>query len=296
MKGCARSCILGMLLFLAVGGALHVYLRRFGMLEPQIWWASGVAGLFVSMSIGYAMGIITISKERAMLLGATVGQPPQDGKWVAVSGVIRALNPLRAPISGAAVIAYSYEMYRMERVGKSSSKVTYYEGKGLTPSTIASKQGAIRLLAVPTLDVPPESTDSSTAYTNARQYVDTTTFEKRKREPFGTDKEAADDDGMYRVDKRNTDGDVDVVELTLEERHIKQGETVCAFGLYSSQRGGLVPHPNWAKTARIMRGDASAVADQLRKRMLWYAFGIVFFSAAAFGIVMLYKRAASALV
>ena len=295
MKGCARTCLLGLLFFLAASGAFYLYLRGFGVLDPQIWWASGGAGLCVSLVISYALAIETVSRERRMLLGAMVGQPPQDGKWVAVSGPIRSLNPLRTPITGVSAIAYSYEMYRMERSGKNTSKVTYYEGKALTPSTIASKQGAIRLLAVPTLDVPSEDPEGQLARSNATQYVQTTTFEKSTRQPFGTDKEAEDDDGMYRVDKKSSDREVDVADLRLEEKHIKQGETVCAFGLYSAQRGGLVPHPNWSKPVRLMRGDANAVADQLRNRMIRYSIGIVFFSAATFGIVKLYQRAASAI-
>jgi hypothetical protein len=291
MKGCARSCLLGLIFFLAASGAFYVYLRGFGELEPQIWWASGGAGLCVSIVVSYAIGIARMSKERAMLLGAMVGRPPDDGKWVAVSGTIRSLNPLRTPLTGVSAVAYSYEIYRMERIGKSTSKVTYYEGKALTPSTIASKQGAIRLLAVPTLDVPVEDVGSEMARMNAQQYVETTTFEKSTRQPFGTDKEAADDDGMYRVDKKNSDRDVDLADSILEERHIKQGEMVCAFGLYSSHRGGLVPHPNWSKPARIMRGDANTVAGQLRSRMIKYSIGIVIFSAAAFGIVKLYQSA-----
>jgi hypothetical protein len=291
MKGCARSCLLGLLFFVAASGAFYVYLRELGELEPQLWWASGGAGLCVSLAVGYATGIAKMSKERAMLLGAMVGRPPDDGKWVAVSGTIRSLNPLRTPLTGVAAVAYSYEIYRMERSGKSTAKVTYYEGKALTPSTIASKQGAIRLLAVPTLDVPVEDAGSEMARMNAQQYVETTTFEPTTRQPFGTDKEAADDDGMYRVDKKPTDNDVDLADCILEERHIKQGETVCAFGLYSSQRGGLVPHPNWSKPARIMRGDANAVAGQLRSRMIKYSIGIVITSAAAFGIVKLYQSA-----
>lgn len=296
MKGCARSCILGLIFFLAVSGAFYLYLRGFGVLNPQIWWASGGAGLCVSLAVSYALGIGKMSTERGMLLGAMIGQKPQDGKWVAVSGPIRSLNPLRTPITGVSAIAYSYEMYRMERSGKSTTKVTYYEGKALTPSTIASKQGAIRLLAVPTLDVPAEDPESQIARSNATQYVQATTFEKSTRQAFGTDKEAEDDDGMYRVDKRGSDREIDVADLRLEEKHVKQGETVCAFGLYSAQRGGLVPHPNWSKPVRIMRGDANAVADQLRNRMIRYAIGIVFFSAAAFGIVLLYQRAAPASV
>lgn len=291
MKGCARSCLLGLLFFLAAGGAFYVYLREFGVLEPQVWWASGAAGLCVSLVLGYAFGIATAWRERAMLLGAMVGHPPADGAWVAVSGTIRSLNPLQAPFSGVPAIAYSYEVYRMVRSGRSTSKATYYEGKALTPSTIASKQGAIRLLAVPQLDVPAENLATEAAYHNARRYIRATTFEKGRSEPLTMDKEAADDDGMYRFDKQGSDREIEVEECMLEERHIKQGEVVCAFGLYSSQRGGLVPHPNWSKTARIMRGDANAVADQLRSRIIKYSIGIVIFAAAAFVIVKLYQSA-----
>jgi hypothetical protein len=67
-----------------------------------------------------------------------------------------------------------------------------------------------------------------------------------------------------------------VSDCDFEERHIRNGETVCAFGLYSRERGGLVPHANWAKPTRIMRGEASVVAEQLRLRLRrWKTFAIV---------------------
>jgi hypothetical protein len=68
---------------------------------------------------------------------------------------------------------------------------------------------------------------------------------------------------------------------------------VCAFGLYSASRGGLVPHPNWSRTARLMRGDATTVSDQLGNRIIKYAIGAVIFAAATFGIVKLYESRSS---
>jgi hypothetical protein len=94
---------------------------------------------------------------------------------------------------------------------------------------------------------------------------------------------------MFRVDKKRSDDEVEIAQCQLEERHIKQGEMVCAFGLYSSARGGLIPHPNWAKQARLMRGDANTVAGQLRTRIIKYAFGVVICAGIAFGIVRLYE-------
>lgn len=295
MKGCARTCLLWLIGCVAAGGVFYVYLRQFGEHKPQLWWASGGAGVCVVLTISYAVAIRTSVKERSMLLGAMVGRPPDDGAWVAVSGTIRSLNPLRTPLTGVPAVAYQYEIYRMESSGgrnSSSSKTTYYQGKALAPSTITTRQGAVRLLAVPTLDVPAENTQTPAAIANAQQYVSNTEFQTSntlKEHRTGVEQESTDDDGVFRVDKRGSEQEVDIEACTLEERHIKQGEMVCAFGLYSSMRGGLIPHPNWANQARLMRGDATTVANQLRTRMIKYFLGIVFFGAAAYGIVRLYE-------
>jgi hypothetical protein len=298
MKGCARTCLLWILGWAAASAAFAFYLRRFGMLDPQIWWASAGGGLCVTLAMSYSIGIATAAKERSMLLGAMVGQPPVDGKWVAISGPIRSNEPLRTPITAQSAVAYEYDMYRVENRGSgrnsSSSRYSYYDGKALAPSTIATRQGGVRLLAVPMLDVKSEETLSSAAIANARQYVAETTFQTRqtpKEHRVGMEQEQTDDDGIFRVDKRSyVDRDVDIGDLTLTEKFIRQGETVCAFGLYSAARGGLIPHPNWAKQIRLMRGDATAVAAQLKTRMIKYVFGILFFGGAAYGIVYLYER------
>jgi hypothetical protein len=304
MKGCARSCLLSLIGWAAASGAFFYYLRQFGVHTPQLWWASAGAGLFSVFSISYAVAIVKFAKERSMLLGAMVGQPPIDGQWVAVSGTIRSIDPLRTPITGVPAVAYDYDIYRMETrsSGRSSSttKHSYYEGKALAPSTIATRQGAVRLLAVPTLDVPAEDIKTEAGTLNVKQYVSETTFQTYstpKSAKVGMEQELTDDDGMFRIDKKGpSELDVDLADCTLSERHIKQGETVCAFGLYSAARGGLIPHPNWAKQARLMRGDATAVAGQLRTRMIKYVFGILIFGGAAFGVVKLYEHYARTLM
>lgn len=293
MKGCARTCLLWLIGWAAASAAFFAYLGRFGVDNDAIPWAAVGAGFCLTIAVAYVIGIVSFAKERRMLLDAMVGRPPNDGEWVAVSGPIRSINPLHAPMTGVPVVAYTYEIYRMESSGKSSSRVTYYDGKGLAPSTIASKQGAIRLLSVPTLDVPAESTDTMAAMEKAAEYVKTTTFETRqmpKSERTSAEDEWTDDDGSFRVDKKQSGNDVNLEDCFLVEHHIKQGETVCAFGLYSAARGGLIPHENWAKQTRIMRGDATNVANQLRSRIIKYVIGIVFFAAASYGITLWYAH------
>jgi hypothetical protein len=296
MKGCARSCLLWLVGWAALGGAFFFYLRQLGVYVPQLWWAAGGAGFCAVCAISYAIAIRGFAKERSMLLESMVGKPPNDGEWVAVSGTIRSVEPLRTPLTGTPAVAYEYDIYRIESSrgrNSSSHKHSYYEGKALASSTISTRHGAVRLLAVPTLDVPNENILTEAGTINARQYVSETTFQTRstpKGEKIGLEQEMADDDGMFRLDKMSESApEVDIADCQLTEKSIKQGEAVCAFGLYSAARGGLIPHPNWAKQGRLMRGDATTVANQLRSRMIKYVFGILIFGGAAFGIVKLYE-------
>jgi hypothetical protein len=293
MKGCARTCLLQLLGWGVASFAFYFYLQSLGDLGAPLYWASIGAGLCVMLAIGYAWAIRNGAVERNMLLEAASGAPPEDGRWVAVSGRIHSMHSLQGPLTGEDVVAYQYKISRHERSGKNSSEVTYFDGKAVVPSTIATRHGSIRLLAMPAFDVPasPFARYQETVQ-RAHEYVATTPFQTSstpKDRKIGMNEESTDDDGNFRVDKRwYPDRDVDLDGFQFEEKHIKQNETVCAFGLYAKERGGIIPHPNWAKQTRIMRGDAHDVAKQLRTRITKYVIGIVVFGAAAYGIVRIY--------
>ncbi|HEX7150191.1 MAG TPA: hypothetical protein VF618_01800 [Thermoanaerobaculia bacterium] len=299
MKGCARGCILWVLGWGAAAGSFYYYfvsLRDFG---PPMYWASAVAGLLVVAAIGYALGIGTAYRERRLLLDAMAGTPPVDGEWAAVSGAIHATTPLTAPFSGQKVVAYEYKVDRHERHGRTSSQVVYFDGKALVPSSITTRHGSVRILCVPAFtDVTAESLDSSHAVKRAQAYLAATEFahyETSEKRRTRLDEEWTDADGNFRADWQYNTAQIDLTDnFRLEEKHIKQNEQVCAFGLYSRDRGGLIPHPNWAKHTRLMRGDPSKVAAQLRSRMIRYAVGVVVCSALVYGIVWWYGAEAGA--
>lgn len=301
MKGCARSCILWLLGWGAAAYAFYRYfvtLRDFG---PPMYWASAIAGLLVVAVIGYALGIATTYRERAMLLDAIAGTPPEDGQWVALSGTIHATTPLTGPISGARAVMYEYRISKTQRATKGgTTEVVLYEGKALVPSTIATRQGSVRLLALPALnEIPAATVSSAEALKNARQYAAKTQFtfyDTGKKRTARLEEEWTDDDGNFRQDRQHSPAELELTEdLHYEEKHIAPGEPVCAFGLYSRARGGLIPHPNWSKHTRITRGDATTVAGALRYRMVRYLIGIVICSAAVYGIVRLYEHQAATL-
>jgi hypothetical protein len=279
----------------AAAYVFHVYftgLRDFG---PPTYWAAAIAGLFVVAAVSYFFGIGGAHGERKMLLEAMAGTPPEDGKWAAVSGTIRASTPLTAPISGQSVVAYEYSIHRHERRGSQSSEVVYYEGKALAPSSIATRQGSVRLLAVPAFTVIDEViVDRAAAVRNARAYVARTDFAKHETsgERRGRlEQEWTDDDGQYRLDKRFTDEKVELTDdFEYDEKQIGQGEQICAFGVYSAERRGLIPHANWSKQTRIVRGDVAAVSDRLRRRMINCSIGALACSAIVWGIVWFYRN------
>jgi hypothetical protein len=300
MKGCARSCLLLLLGWGAAAYAFYWYfvsLRDFG---PPMYWGSAVAGLLVVGAIGYLAGISIAYRERKMLLEAMAGTPPADGQWAGISGTIHSTTPLTAPISGERVVAYEYRIHRDERLGKTMSEIVYYDGKALAPSTIATRQGSVRLLSLPAFtDLEAESIAQSEAAPRAKAYVASTPFtiyDTAKKRRTRIEEEWTDDDGQFRLDRQHFTREIDLGDgFHFEEKHIRQGEQVCAFGLYSRERGGLVPHPNWAKQTRLMRGDSSKVAEQLRRRMRNYFIGAIVCSALVYAIVRLYHYQVAAL-
>lgn len=72
---------------------------------------------------------------------------------------------------------------------------------------------------------------------------------------------------------------------TFQEDLVRSGDRVYAVGLFSESRGGLVPHPNWAKETRIMKGDPDSVLRQLKGRIVRYLMGGTLSLAAAAGIL-----------
>lgn len=300
MKGCARSCILWLLGWGIAAYAFYFYFVNIRDFGAPMYWGSAVAGLCVVSTIAYALGIGTAYRERKMLIEAMAGTPPEDGQWAAVSGTIHSMAALTGPISGREAVVYEYKITRHEQLGRDSSEITYFDGKALAPSTIATRQGSVRLLSVPALtEILAETIPWAEAVANAKEYVARTEFAllatpgKRR---LGLEEEWTDDDGQFRRDRRHSTDEVDLADdFRFEEKRIGQGEHVCAFGLYSRQRGGLIPHPNWAKQTRLMRGDTSTVAAQLRSRMIKYVIGVVVFGAIAYGIVWLYHYKAATL-
>lgn len=286
MKGCARSCLTGVVgLVVAIAASLLLF-RQFGPDRETTVPAAVAAGFLATLSISLLWSARGVLRDRGLIRGALAGQPPVDGKWAGFSGVIRSSSPITSPISGKSAVAFKYTISQRVGSGKSAHTIPHYEGTALAAPKISTSTGTFRLLAVPTFDLPTSDVETGDALRNAAAYIAATHFETKatpKQDRQTVEKEWTDDDGVFRRDRQGTD-DADLALCRFDEQMIAQGEPVCVLGLYSQERGGIVPDPNWANQTRVIQGDGESGVAQLGTRARRYIIGALFCGAIAAGI------------
>lgn len=278
MKGCARGCITGILGLAAAIGAFHFWFQALGLEKGAPDLGSVMAGSFTTLSIWMFWSVGDVLRDRALLRGAVAGVPPVDGKWAGFSGAIRSPSPLTSPMSRTSAVAYNYRIRE--------HKWVRYEGMALAASTISTRLGSYRLLAVPFLDISSPAVDADAARPNVLAYIAATRFETL--ETPVSDRQTAqmewtDDDGAFRRDTKGNDV-INLSRCLFTEHVVAQGEQVCLLGLYSQARGGIIPDPNWAQRTQLFRGDGEGGIRQLSSRARNYILTALVFAAAAAGI------------
>ena len=105
-------------------------------------------------------------------------------------------------------------------------------------------------------------------------------------EDFGEDDDDFDDEDLEGLDDRYFPSRMPL----LKEKRVKIGEKVCAIGIYSGERRGLVPGGLGAdKFIKLIRGTAENVERELRSGAFWKLFGgivvLILVHAAAYGVM-----------
>ena len=271
MNNIAKGCLRLLLLYLAcaaiVGIAVH---HRVGILPVAIW--SGlIAGFFLWLSLSFLLGIPMHLLEWWRF---RPGAKPRDGKRSGVFGTIQAAgHTLHSPFTRTACVSYHYKI--LNYAGETHK--TDYEGFALVPSAIATDDGLIRVLAYPELDVAPERVFGNEHKSNAKRYIEATTFtdtvsggiKGMLRELKGL---LFDDDGSIRYDYRISPVAPSLDMCRFEERVLRSGDSVMAVGIYSEEKRALVPDPNALMHAITIR---SGPPGKLRRAPLRKAFGSV---------------------
>ncbi len=190
-------------------------------------------------------------RQRSAIRRGTRELPSQDGPAVLI-GRIDTARPMVAPLDGRECVAYTYEVTRDVKSGRSWTRFGADKGVGLAPSQIVTGAGTFRLLAVPTIE-GAEATDAPREVTLRRfeHYLGETTFTKRTAGAAGTgvaELEArwSDSDGDYRSDISDASGSpAELDGCRFEQQTVPRGAQVCLLGHYSTTQRGIVADPDW---------------------------------------------------
>ncbi len=247
----------------------------------------GIQGAFKAWRGASGMGEDSFTTDMRPGAGA-----PEDGKLITVVGRIRATGPaLRAPFSQRACLLYQYEVSRSS-TGNSGDNPKAFAGFALTPSVIDGSNRSIKLLGFPELEgFDSETLDGEMELANARAYIAATPFEDMQGfaalgKVWGAVKERiADDDGSVRKDWQMVDKSYDISDSTLTEEIIVSGEQVCATGVYSAAKGGIVSDLSKALN-KLVKGDAQQSAALLRSEGLGQGIASLV-GGTVFGLVLI---------
>ncbi len=287
-KGCLllllQAAVLTGLYYLALRGRVTQSAAQLGAL---------VGGVSLSLVIGAFRQSWKERRGRALLDRALTGAPYEDGQRIAAVGPILALGaPVLAPFSGDPCVFCAWEVSH-----KSSSKggksipldVKDFSGFLMTPCVVQAPTGNVRILGFPALEGFPEAAQrSNDDFLRARPFLESTSFEKVNTFKAFSNVEAlvADEHGHLRKVWRMAGDDfvLNHTVHTLEERIVKDGETVCALGRYSAEKKGLVPgfDPRGAGLD-LIRGDSPAVRETLTDSFKGFAaMGVLLFLVSHF--------------
>ena len=254
-----------------------------------------VGGLFVLFAFSMFASAWAVLREQGQLDRAWEGTLPADGGHGVFYGPIhRDGPPLTAPASGRQCLLYRYQVTHVEpgqrvRRGETASNQTRTvvdaEGFALTPSTISTASGSLKLLTIVEPEFEPERFTLDQVRGNLEAYLARTTLTGSGS--LDTDLPAAerllkDTDGAVRYDRGTARFDP-ARSYTVTEHVVQGDDYVCAFGTYSAEQGGIVSDPGSAEVipARLRKGPIESVSRGLARGAVWRALGGAAWLAAA---------------
>lgn len=272
------ACLTWLVLYAVIAASLGFFVYRRVAQPGPAWAAALIGGFFVWLGIAYLIGIRQKIAEARMIGRAISGAPPQDGKRIAVVGRVHPAGgrTLTSPLTKTPCLAYAYEI---NKANSENNQQRVYSGFALAPCAIQTGSGSIKLLAYPDLQTPKDHPAGLAIVANANEYVGATQFQQLSGTPI---REAfkrfmdqfQDDDGSIRVDERVPANDVDLSDAFFMEQLLRPGDEVCAIGLYSAQRGGLVPDPGaQLHPVTLRRGEPRRLRSAGYRSAIGYLIG-----------------------
>ena len=246
------------------------------------------AAIFYGTGLGTATAVVgyLVFRELKRLLGlsrAGRGEGPVDGEHASIVGVLEARTDevLSAPFSGRPALAWKYAITRRITARRGSvargTIVTAFQGEAMVPCEIRTESGRIPLLGRPKLFDNGDIVVGDEARAKARTHLAARFPEAFGAEPPARTPPDASEDadrqfeatGGFRQEESQRiprdaglESSFDVSRWTLRETIYRPGETVCATGVWSAERGGLLPQAGGLQELLLEHGDAAAASER----------------------------------
>ncbi|MFA6958727.1 MAG: hypothetical protein WC538_22895 [Thermoanaerobaculia bacterium] len=257
----------------AFGGAYYFILQsRVSQAAALVGALVLAIGMCVAVSLGWKAA--TSISKRLQLERSLGGAPFVDGALAAAAGTIRPVDgTLLAPFTARPCVACEY---RIE--GSQSYQgpfTTSSGGVALVPSVIESQSGNARLLAWPGLgNFAASACNEEQHRENARAFVAATTFELGPLSGGFSklDAPVADAEGRLKIDVA-TGNDATPDGKRLTEKVVPAGARVCAVGIWSAARDGIVATQGSAVGVELFPGTPDTLLEGLTRRAIGSAAG-----------------------
>ena len=230
----------------ATAASLPEALRPWTALVAATLLTLGLSNVW-SLLRGYGQGE---SSRRALLRRAHAGQPPSQDGPILATGVVRAEGPaLASRVTAEPCVAYQYRIYDRYLVTNAQWETrVHYWGYACRPFRLDTASQALRVLAMPRfVDRPTRYEDVPDATARTEAYIRATRFETSAA-PISVAGIFALADGLFteqrlemRGDWQRIDARTELDGLRIEEQELPVGATASAWGLWASDRRGIVP-------------------------------------------------------
>jgi hypothetical protein len=288
-----RGCLIFLFSFAACAGATYWYFAPLYP-APGNWIGALVCGAFGAFTVGSIQNFLMYRSDLSSLLHAGGRTFPKDGEKIVAAGMIQPLRgeSLLSPFGNKSAVLCQYEAFQIESAPTDNNngdvKNISFNGIHMIPSAINTGMGEIKLLCFPLLDgFSREILTDRVAIERARKYRENTKFEKVGLQDVFSHLKAflSDDDGSIHYDWMHNDR-AHIDQLTLAETLVPAGAQVVAFGVYSSQKGGIIPSlTSSTGICRLYQGTAQTVAPVIKRKVLGHLLGAIFCSSIALGLV-----------
>ncbi len=289
MRTVLLGLVQGPVAWLLVSLAISLMLQfRFGVAPSATIGVSLLSGAFAWASAGLLLSAFGRWRERAVIMGGVAREAPEDGAHTVLVGTVEATGPLlRTPLDGSACVAYSYAIQDVRGTGRQRFVSNIARGVALTPTSIVTRTGSYRLLAVPALEAIEPTSTHSQMVASFQRYAQEAIFIDQKGAADELLAQWEDVDGRYRSDVAYaTFGDAETAHWVLKQQHLPPSSQVCVFGRYSAARGGIVP--STGGPVRVMRGTVDDVTASLRSKFFTRSLVGVVCAGIAAGIIWLF--------